>query len=165
MHQNEWLDFLKNLACWENMALSVPRAICKSWGRCVVQSQSWIIQTSDMTREHYSSLTHMPRIPSYGNQSVGGEKTEMVHSHISHLGRQKTVLNTRVGKHWISHSLAKAPGSYWVRSSPKNSISYKSCPFLTSQATTGQKEQGCPTSQCSWMRQSLQICFKYSSCC
>lgn len=39
MHQNKWLHFLKNLVCWENVALSVPRAICKSRGRCVVRSQ------------------------------------------------------------------------------------------------------------------------------
>lgn len=52
-----------------------------------------------------------PRIPSYGNQSVGGEQTEMVCSHIAHLGREEMVLDTRVGKHWISHSLAKAQGA------------------------------------------------------
>lgn len=165
MYQNKWLDFLKNLACWENVALSIPRAVCKSWGRCVLQSRPWIMQAGDTTRACYSSLTHMPRIPSYGNQSVGGEKTEMVHSHISRLGREETVLDTRVGKHWISHSLAKAPGSYWVRSSPKNSSSHKSCPLLTSQAATGQREQGCPTSPCPWMRCSLHIHFTYSFCC
>lgn len=149
----------------KNVALSVPRAVCKSWGRCVVQSQSWIIQTGDKTRACYSSLTHMPRIPSYGNQSVGGEKTEMVHSHIWHLGKEETVLDTRVGKQWISHSLAKAPGSYWVRSSSKNPSSYTSCPLLTSQATTRHREQGCPTSPRPWMRQSLSIHFAYSFCC
>lgn len=165
MHQSKWVYFLKNLACWENVALSVPRATCKSWGRCVVQPQPWITQPGDRTRAHCCSLTHMPRIPSCGNQSVGGEKTEMVHGHILHLGREDTVFDTRVGKHWVSHSSAKAPGSYWVRSSPKNSSSINLVLFWHPRHQTKQREQGCPTPLYPRMRQSLCIHFTYSFCC
>lgn len=51
-----------------------------------------------MARMCYGSLTHMARIPSYGKQSVGGEDTEGVHSHISQLGTEEMVLDTRAGK-------------------------------------------------------------------
>lgn len=165
MHQNKRLDFLKNLGCWK-MWLGVSQGLYVNHGvgvLCSLSPESFRLVTRP-ERATAPWLTCPGFLPTE-TRAWEGRKQKWCTATSDIWEKRRRSLTQELGKQWISHSLAKAPGSYWVRSSSKNPSSYTSCPLLTSQATTGHREQGCPTSPRPWMRQSLRIHFAYSFCC